>query len=186
MARLGTGSDDDVLRRDRFLRSGFFTGADFDRVVVPCRDKFAKTFQPRDFVLPKQKLDAFRHLGDDAIFARLHLRNIDLHASRGDAVLTEFVFDLFDIFGRLQQRLRRNATDVQASTAQRHFAFGILPALDAGDIKSQLRRTNRGNVAAWTGADNDNIKLFGHSKTSFLTQPHARNMHAQRRAEAGD
>ena len=58
------------------------------------------------------------------------------------AHLTDFVDDL----GGVQQRLGRNAADVQADAAQHG------PAFDERDLESQVGGAERGGVAAGTGA----------------------------------
>ena len=50
-----------------------------------------------------------------------------------------------------QQRLRRNAADVDARAAER------LVHLDADGVEAELRGANRGDVAAGTAADDDDV-----------------------------
>ena len=56
----------------------------------------------------------------------------------------------------LEERLGRNASDQQARTAER-FLF-----LDDGGLEAELRRADRGNVAAGAGADHDHVVIVRH------------------------
>jgi hypothetical protein len=55
--------------------------------------------------------------------------------------------------GGVKQRLGRDAADVEAGAAQR------LPAFDAGGLKPQLRRPDRGHVSARSSADHDHVEM---------------------------
>ena len=54
-------------------------------------------------------------------------------------------------FRSLEQRLRRNAADIEASAAMRLALF------DDRDLEAELRRPDRADIAAGTSADNDEI-----------------------------
>src|SRR6185436_17506983 len=82
LPRLRPGRDDHVLRLDRLL-------ARLDRVAVAAALELAEAADPLDLVLLEEELDALRHLGDDGVLARLHLRHVDLDAGDRDAVRVE-------------------------------------------------------------------------------------------------
>src|SRR5207249_709872 len=71
---------------------------------------------------------------------------------------------LFEVLRGLQQRLGRNAADVGAGAAERRLALRALPVVDARGRKAELRRADRGDVAAWTAADHDNVKRLCHNE----------------------
>ena len=72
-----------------------------------------------------------------------------------DAHLREAVAGLLEHLGGMQQRLRRNAADVEAGAAE----GGAL--LDHRDLHAELRRADRADIAAGAGADDDEI--VGHA-----------------------
>ena len=53
--------------------------------------------------------------------------------------------------GRAQQRLGRDAAPVQADAAE-------MIALDDGGLEAELRRADRGDIAAGTGADDEKVE----------------------------
>ena len=57
---------------------------------------------------------------------------------------------------RIEQRLARDAADVEAGAAERR------PLLDAGHLHAELRGADRGDVAAGAGADHDQVVTLGH------------------------
>jgi hypothetical protein len=153
---LRAGGDDDV--------GGFDDLAiDVDApAVVLAADELAVAGQQRDLVLLEQALDAAGELGDDVVLALDHGRHVDLDALRRDAVHLEAVLGFLVELGRAQQRLRRNAADVEASAAETDFAFrvGIGFRLDAGRGQAELCTTDGRDVATGAGADYNDIKLF--------------------------
>jgi hypothetical protein len=54
-------------------------------------------------------------------------------------VIREVVPGVLEVLGRLQQRLRRNAADVRAGTAEGRAALVVLPFVDAGGGETELR-----------------------------------------------
>ena len=58
---------------------------------------------------------------------------------------------ILDHFCGVQQRLGRNASDVEADSAKGR------PAFDQNDIKTKIRRAKRGRVAARSGTENRNL-----------------------------
>ncbi len=55
--------------------------------------------------------------------------------------------------GRVEQRLGRDAADVEAGAAER------LAALGAGGLEAKLRGADRGDVAAGAGADHQDVEI---------------------------
>ncbi len=121
----------------------------------------AAAMEERDLVLAEQEQDAVVVLADDLLLARLHPRHVDREAVDRDAVVGEAVPRVLEVLGGLQQRLRRDAADVRAGAAGRGLAAGARPVVDAGRPESELRAANRGDVAAGTGADHDDVEAFG-------------------------
>ena len=72
-------------------------------------------------------------------------------APTADAHLGERVPGFLEQFGRIQQRLRRHAADIEAGAAERRVL------LDHGDLHAELRRADRADIAAGAGADDNEI-----------------------------
>ena len=157
--RGGAGGQHDLLAHQRFLSRA----ADLDLVAAVDRfHKRATTMKKADLVFLEQVQDAVVVLLDDTVLARDHLRHVHAHVGDGDAVLGEVVIGLVKMFGRLQQRLARNAADVGASAARRWAARAVLPLVDTRHAHAQLCRPNGSDIAAGTGTDDDHIKLLAH------------------------
>ena len=62
---------------------------------------------------------------------------------------------LLEHLGGIEQRLRRDAADVEASAAERLALF------DHGDLHAELGRADRADVAGGAGADHDDIMSHG-------------------------
>src|SRR5260370_26240030 len=63
---------------------------------------------------------------------------------------------------RAQQRLGRNAAPVQADAAEIGF-------LDNRGLEAELRRADRGDIAAGAGADDDDVEgCVGHCELAYL------------------
>src|SRR5690606_11270429 len=68
-------------------------------------------------------------------------------AELGECAVGQFLEQL----GAVEQRLRRNAADVEARAAERLAAFG------AGGLEPELRGADRGDIAAGTGSDDEDV-----------------------------
>ena len=123
----------------------------------------ALAVEERDLVLLEQVQDAVVVLLDHRVLAADQRVELQADALDFDAVLGEVVVGLLVVFGRLQQRLGRDAADVGAGAAGSRAALAILPGVDAGDRHAELRGADGGDVAAGACADHDDVKLFGHS-----------------------
>ena len=111
-----------------------------------------------DLVLLEEVDDAVVVLLHDRLLARHHLRHVDRQVREADAVVGEVMAGLLEVLRRLQQRLRRNAADVGAGAAGRRTALVVLPLVDAGGGKAELRGADGGDVAAGAGADDDDVE----------------------------
>src|SRR5690606_35021909 len=159
-ARLGAGSDHDVLRLYGLARHIQLPA------LLAVLYQPAVALQPADLVLPEQELDPAGHLADDRILARDHFRHVDACAAHLDAVQGEPLVDVVVLFRRLQQRFGGTAPDVEAGAAEHGLAGGIAPCLDTSGLEPQLRRADRADVAGGTGTDDDDIEgLITHFKT---------------------
>ncbi len=108
--------------------------------------------QPVDLVLLEQERDAVDVGGDRVVLVLHHGGHVELAAratftpSGGHAVA-----GLLEHLGGVEQRLGRDAADVEAGAAER------LALLDDGDFHAELRRADRADIAAGPGADDDEI-----------------------------
>ena len=58
-------------------------------------------------------------------------------------------------------------TGIQAGSAERKTAVGVLPLVDAGDFELVLRGANRGRIARGTAADHDDIVEIAHTPSTM-------------------
>ena len=115
-----------------------------------------------DLVLLDQELDALGQLLDHLVLAPHHRLEVEGQPGGLDAVVGELVVCYLEMVRRLQQRLRRDAADVEARAAQGAILF------DDGRLQAQLRGADRGDVAAGAAADNDEIVYVTHDAGPFL------------------
>ncbi len=158
-ARARAGRHDDVPGRDRLrvlARHPDLPGA---RATA---GKAAAAMEESNLVLLEQEHDAVVILLHHFVLALQHLRQIKRQALDLYAVIPKPVRGMMIILGGLQQGFRGNAANVGAGAAQRRLAVGVRPLVDAGGLQAQLRRANRGDVAARPAADYCYIKGLGH------------------------
>src|SRR5262249_62403740 len=86
------------------------------------------------------------------------LLRVDFHAARGNTVDLELVQDPLVVLGGFEQRLRRDAADVEAGAAERVVAARVFPLVDAGGGKPQLRGPDGRDVARRAGADHHHVE----------------------------
>ena len=73
------------------------------------------------------------------------------------------VLHVVEDLGRAQQRLGRNAAPVEADAAE-------IVALDNRGLEAELRRADRGDIAAGAGADDQNVEIgVGHTLIHLRT-----------------
>ena len=107
----------------------------------------------RDLVLLEQAGDALGQAVDDLVLARHQRLQIQFDLAHLYAVLGKMVPRLFELLRRMQQRLRRNAADIETCAAKR-AAF-----IDAGGFKTKLGSPDCGDIAARTRTDNDQVEM---------------------------
>ena len=144
---LGAGGDDDVLALQHPRLAAVLRG-DLDGVGA---GKARRAQHVLDLVLLEQEGDALGQVVNHLVLARKHGVEVGFDAADLDAVVGELVGGRLEVMRRLQQRLRRDAADVEAGAAERR------PLLDAGHPHAELRRADRGDIAARAGADDDDI-----------------------------
>ena len=117
----------------------------------PASGDRSPTLQPVDLVLLEQEFDAFGVLADDVVLVGLHLFPVDRRRLALQPHLGEVVLGLVQLVGGMQQRLGRDAADVQAGPAER------LAPLHAGCLEAQLRASDGTDIAPRAGADDDDV-----------------------------
>ena len=147
--RHAAGRDDDVRRFD-LLAVAFVR---LDRDAAGGRDR-SQALKRRDLVSLHQRFHAAVHRLHDLVFAREHLRQIKADVFQNDAVLGGFLFRENVMVARSEERLARDAPDVQTGAAE------FLVLLDDGRFQAKLRRANRRDVTAGSRADDDDIKFI--------------------------
>src|SRR5690606_16633205 len=146
--------DDDVLC---FKRTAHY------RHLARCHDT-AFALHPFDLVLLEEELDTlgvavnrFILEGEELLQIELRLRDINAHARKA---CSRFVEKL----GRMEHRLGRDATDIEAGAAQR-VAF-----LDNGHAEAKLGRLDRALIAARACTDHHKVESIRHDITSKVEQ----------------
>ncbi len=147
------GRDDDVLG---FERLGA-TRRQHD-LNLAGGSNATETVIRRDLVLLEQELDTDRVALHALVLVGEHPRDIDRRLGV-DTHRSEPVLRLMVQLARVQQRLRGDAADVEASAAMRRAL------LDDGDFHPELGCTDRTHIAAGAGADDDEV--VGHDNQPF-------------------
>ena len=146
LGHVGAGGDDDGFR---FQRLRLAVGAcHFD---LAGRGDAAGAVKGVDLVLLEQEIDALDVAVDALVLERHHRRQIELGRGDADAHFAERMPGLLEQLGGVQQRLRRNAADIEAGAAE----GGAL--LDHRGFQPELRRANGADIAAGAGADDDEV-----------------------------
>ena len=116
---------------------------------------------PVYLVLLEQELDAAGVLRDDVGLVGQHLVPVDLRRLADQPHLLEVGLRFMQLLGRVQQRLARDAADVEAGAPQR------LAPLDAGGLEPQLGAADGADIAAGAGTDHDDV-VAGHGASCRL------------------
>ncbi len=135
-------------RDDRMLEGDVLAALDGDRVCVLER---AGALDPLDAVRLEEKCDAIGHLLDDAVLPLVRLPEFELEAAELHAELVEGVLGLFQRKGSLHPGFRRDAPDAEARPAELRLA------IDAGDLRPELRSPDRGRVTTWSPSENGDV-----------------------------
>ncbi len=160
--RFRSGGDENVLRRERLHA---FIGLHFDRARALDR---AVPFDDLDLVLLHQKLDAFGVFLHDAVLAVDHLRVIEHRLFNRDTFVGRVVGEAPQFRG-MQERLGRNAADMQAGAAQLRVFF------NNGGFQTVLARAHRRRVAA--GAATNHNQIVCHVTSFYMARlSHMREM----------
>ena len=93
---------------------------------------------------------------------RDHRLHVDLRVVGADAVVLEAVRQVVELARGIEQRLGRDAADVEAGAAQRGLAVLADEGIDAGGLQAELRRADRRHVAGGAAADDDDVELLAH------------------------
>ena len=152
--RLAAARDQDARGLERLLA---VPAAQHDPPRAP---EPGRALDPGDLVLLEQRSDALGEAPDDAVLARHHRTEVELHPVHLDAVGAEPVARLVVEFARVEERLRGDAAHVEARAAQRPVL------LDAGDAHPELGGADGGDVPARSGADHDEVVAIGRHHTS--------------------
>jgi hypothetical protein len=97
------------------------------------------------------------HVGGDGVVLVLHQRGvIELRLADDDAEMRQLMAGDLEHFRGVQQRLGRNAADVEAGAAMRLALF------DDGDLEPELGGADGADITAGAGADDDEI--VGHER----------------------
>ena len=147
--RFRAGGDDAVRERDR-LRRCLLSGVTFDscgrsrNLPTPRSTSTLRCFARRR--------KPAREPPDDLVLPLAQLGCVDLRLAERQRRLRHR-FRFLDHLRGVQQRLGRNAADVEADAAEHR------PALDQRDLQAEVGGTERGRVAAGAGAEHDDVEV---------------------------
>ena len=143
---VGARGDDDVLRLEHLVR------AVLGRHLHLARRGDARGAEEGiDLVLLEQELDALGVAVDALLLEGQHRLEIERRRADADAEVGEMIARILEHVRGMQQGLRRNAADVEAGAAMG------LALLDDGGLEAELGGPDGADVAAGTGADDDEI-----------------------------
>ncbi|MCY1533814.1 hypothetical protein D9M68_691620 [compost metagenome] len=111
--------------------------------------------------------DAAGQVLDDVGLALDHRRNVDGDAFGFDAVDLKGFLGFVVLVGAVQQRLGRNAADVQAGAAESDLAFLADVLLDTSGLQAELGGTDGGNVTAGAGTNHNHVEFLTHIQSLF-------------------
>ena len=104
-----------------------------------------------DLVLLEQERNAVDVGGDGVVLVLHHHRQIELRRADDDAERRHAVPRLLEHLGSVQQRLRGDAADVEASAAERLALF------DHDHLHAELGCADGADITAGAGADDDEV-----------------------------
>src|SRR5882724_8205349 len=96
-----------------------------------------------------------------------HGSEVERQAADLDAMDRELVHGALIQLRGLEQRLRGDASGVQAGSAERKAAVAVLPFIDAGDFELVLGGMNRGGIARGPAADHDDVIEVVHTPSTM-------------------
>src|SRR5882724_154808 len=105
----------------------------------------------RHLALLRQRRKTGSQLLDNRILPATKLRRINRRLCEGDAIRSHGL-GILNYLCRVQQCFRGNTTHVEAHAAERG------PALDERYIEPQIGGTERSGIAAWAGAEHENLR----------------------------
>ena len=117
-----------------------------------------------DLVLLEQEGNTFDIAVDALVLEFHHGGQIELRLTKLDAHLVEQVAGFFEQLGGVQQRLRGNTADIEASAAE-----GLVLLHDS-HFHAELRRADGADIPAGTGADHDEV--IGHASLRTSRRHH--------------
>ncbi len=142
---LGARGDDRLLELHDLLRAVAQHDLDVMRI-----DEGADAGHDLDLAHLGHAAEAAGQLRDDLVLVRAQLREVDRGRRERHAEVGE-VRGLVDDLRDVQQRLRRDAADVQADPAER------LVALDEDRLQAEVRGAERGRVTAGSRAEDHHL-----------------------------
>jgi hypothetical protein len=159
--RARAGGDDRVLERDRRRRA--VGRADGEQVRA---GEARVAAHDAHVALLGHPGHAAHEARDDVVLPRPQRVDVDLRRPERHAVPAHLL-RLDDDLRRVQERLGRDAPDVQAHPAER------LVALDHDDVEAEVGRAERGGVPARTGAEDEHAGVDVAALALVGGRPHA-------------
>ena len=129
--------------------------------VMPCDthlrpgQQLTAAAQPVHAVGPEQGLDSARQFLHHPVLAGNHGSDIVRQLAGDNAMPGGTVTNLFIERRTFQQRLGRNAADVQAGAAEHRLSLLAEPVVHAGSPETKLCTADSGNITSRPGTDDD-------------------------------
>ena len=143
---LRTRRDDALLELDHLLAL-----LAFDAQVVR-RQEFAGAPDDADLALLRQPIQAVGQTPDDPVLPFAQCARIDLRRAEADAKLVHR-FGFLDDLGGMQQRLGRDATDIETNAPQRR------PTFHQRHVQTQIGSAKGRGIASYSGPEHRQFRL---------------------------
>ncbi len=131
----------------------------------------AEAGKSRDLVALHERAHPASEGFHDLVLAREHGREVEADFVEHDAVLGGFFFREDEMVARSEERLARDATDVETGATELRVFF------DNGGFESELGGANRADVAAGAGADDDDVEFIHENRLRLLSSSGVHRCH---------
>ena len=154
--RRAARGQDDVLCFERFRLA---PGVDRTRFLPA---SLCRALDDDDLVVFKELLHIVREVLDHLLLAGHHLGDIHADGTGRNPVARQLGLGQVEVLARVQERLARDAADVQAHPAEAR------PFFDTGRLQAELGRAHCGHIAPGAASNDHQVVAVGHRQISIM------------------